>query len=125
FARWFGAALGPATQFTPVSSAPVGMFEWSQVEVGYAFEVSGIDGVEGQSVGDGYCSNHGVVRTSLNFAPSETKCRGHPAEGPGRVGVEWDWVEVGLGLLQPCLTCGSLDIVVGDERTDRQLSQRD
>ena len=54
-----------------------------------------------------------------------TKCRRHPAEGSGRVRVEREWIEVGLRLLQPRLTCGPFDVVAGDGRTDRPLCQRD
>ncbi|OLT18768.1 hypothetical protein BJF86_00655 [Serinicoccus sp. CNJ-927] len=73
---------------------------------------------------DGDGCDQGVVGPGRGLASRPSQVGGDPPEGPRSLSVQGQGVEVRLSLLQMGLTSSPLRQRAGDERPDRQLSQR-
>jgi hypothetical protein len=88
-------------------------------------EVSGVAGVEGQVVGDGYSGDHRVIGTCCRFASDPTQSGGDSSEGAGGSGVEWKRLEISLCLLEVGLTGGPFLVGRRDKGSHRQFGEGD
>src|SRR5215470_13982966 len=71
-------------------------------------EVARVRGEQRQANGDRGGSDHQVGCPAPGRSSGGYYGRGHLAEGPGRLGVEWDRVELVLGSLQHVEPTGAL-----------------
>jgi hypothetical protein len=84
-----------------------------------AREIVRIACVEGESVRERDRSDHRVVRPRIGLAARTPKRCGDLPERSGCLDIEWEGVEVGLGLLEVRKTSGSLGLTCDQERPDR------
>ena len=82
-------------------------------------EVRRVTGVDGKVAGNRDRGDHRVVGTSIRLSAGPPQRGGDTPECAGSAGIEWERVEVGLGLLEMCLAGSPLALLIGDERTCR------
>lgn len=88
------------------------------------FEIRGFARVNGQAVRHCGGGVHCVMASGGDFAVAAVKRGGDLAKDSRRLSVEWQWVEVALGLLKMYLSSRAVLIVGRYELSYRQLVER-
>lgn len=99
--------------------------ERNNVEIVDACEISRVAGVDREIVGDRRRRDHRVVRARCGLTAYTPQTRRDSAERSRRARIKRERIEVRLSLLQMRLTRGTLPLIPGNQRTNRQLRQRD
>ena len=88
-------------------------------------EVLRIAGMQWQPVCNCDSGNHCVVSPGCRLAPGSAKRRRDPPKGPGGIGIEWQRIEGGFGLLKMREARFPFMFSSGHQRANRQLGQGD
>jgi len=103
----------------------VGVGHCYQVEVLYRGKGSGVAGVEGEVVADGDGGDHGVIGAGRRLLSGCSEVGRNSAKRAGSVSIEWQWFEVGFGLLEVSLPRGTFVIGGRNQRADGEFGKGD
>jgi len=79
--------------------------------------------MDGQVIRDGDGCDHSVVGSCRWFAADLPQIRRYPTEAASCCGIEWERIEVGLGLLQASLADHSFLICRSNQRTNGEFGK--